>query len=275
METIDLLNWDSFEPELLKLRELLTKNASNNKCPELLFRGHSSSQWSLTTTLERAGCERMSFEKYYERAVARVRPAVETFTGAKWDVADYTVELEASFRNDRELFFHRLFPSVELYRYLVYLRHHGFPSPLLDWTTSANIAAFFAFRDEGPNEARSVYVYCERPHVIKGGTVGEPAMRAIGRYVRSHPRHFRQQSNYTMCANFELNSGWHFHPHEPVFGNRGRQDFLWKFNIPSSERIRVLRRLDSYNLNAFSLFDSEEALLETMWLREHVLCNPD
>jgi hypothetical protein len=29
--------------------------------------------------------------------------------------------------------------------------------------------------------------------------------------------------------------------------------------------------LNDYNLNAFSLFDSEETLLETMWFREHVL----
>lgn len=67
----------------------------------------------------------------------------------------------------------------------------------------------------------------------------------------------------------------HFHPHGPVFGNRAKQDFLWKFNIPSSGRIRVLRRLDDDNLNAFSLFDTDETLLETMWFREYVLKNPD
>jgi hypothetical protein len=101
-------------------------------------------------------------------------------------------------------------------------------------------------------------------------------MRAIEKYVRSHPRHFRQQSDYTICAGFDKSkAGWQFQPHGPVFGNRGKQDFLWKFNIPSSERIALLRRLDEYNLNAFSLLDTEETLLETMWVREHVLRNPD
>ena len=99
-------------------------------------------------------------------------------------------------------------------------------------------------------------------------------MRPIGKYVPSHPRHFRQQSNYTMCANFD-DSGCHFHHHEPVFEGRGRQDFLWKFTIPSSERLPILRKLDEYNLNAFSLFDTDEALLETMWFREHVLRDLD
>jgi hypothetical protein len=139
MQGINLPDWGSFEPELEKLRDQLTKNASDKKCPELLFRGQSDSEWQLSTTLERAGCEGMSFAAYYQRAIARVRPAVETFTGVKWDAADYSIALEESFRTDRELFSLRRFPSVEFYRYLVYLRHHGFPSPLLDWTASARL----------------------------------------------------------------------------------------------------------------------------------------
>jgi len=46
------------------------------------------------------------------------------------------------------------------------------------------------------------------------------------------------------------------------------QDLLWKFSIPTSEKFKVLRRLDLYNLNAFSLFSSEESLMQTMALRE-------
>jgi FRG domain len=188
-------------------------------------------------------------------------------------VPDVSIALLESFQTNRELFSIHGFPTVEFYRYMVYLRHHGFPSPLLDWTASQNIAAFFAFREKG-EQARSVYVYCERPHSFKGGAVGEPEMRALGPYVRSHRRHFRQRSNYTICADFNSEfGGWRFHPHDPVFGNRGRQDFLWKFDFPSSERIEVLRRLDEYNLNAYSLYDTEETLLETMWAREHDLKN--
>ena len=33
--------------------------------------------------------------------------------------------------------------------------------------------------------------------------------------------------------------------------------------------------LNDYNLNAFSLFGSEESLLETMWFREYVLRQPN
>ncbi len=134
-----------------------------------------------------------------------------------------------------------------------------------------HVAAFFAFRTTG-KAARSIYVYCEQPIGIKGGAVGEPAMRPIGKYVRTHARHFRQQSNYTFCAAFdEKGAGWRFHPHDPVFWSRGKQDYVWKFDLPSAQRITILKSLDQYNLNAFSLFDSQETLLETMWLREQAL----
>ena len=273
MEAVPLPNWNAFAVELQTLRDDLTKTASG-KPPELLFRGHSDSSWLLTTTLERAGCEGMTFDEYYRLAVTRVRPSVEALTGATWDVPDYDLGLANKFLTDRELFFPGGFPSDRFYRYMAYLRHHGFPSPLLDWTSSVNVAAFFAFRETGKAKTRSIYVYCESPHGTKGGAVGAPSMRVIGRYVRTHARHFRQQSDCTICSAFdEKGPGWRFHPHDPVFevfGNRRRQDYVWKFDLPSTERTAILKSLDQYNLNAFSLFDSQETLLETMWLREHV-----
>jgi len=47
------------------------------------------------------------------------------------------------------------------YSYLAHLRHNGFPSPLLDWTQSPYVAAYFAFaRPQG--EQVALYVYCEQ-----------------------------------------------------------------------------------------------------------------
>jgi FRG domain len=40
------------------------------------------------------------------------------------------------------------FKGLPAYDLLIYTRHHGFPSPLLDWTRSAYIAAFFTFAAE-------------------------------------------------------------------------------------------------------------------------------
>lgn len=59
-----------------------------------------------------------------------------------------------------------------------------------------------------------------------------------------------------------------FRSHQELFElGRTDQDALWKIVIPASERTKVLTRLDKYNLNAFSLFDSEESLMETLAFR--------
>lgn len=273
MEVKELPDWESFVTEVKTLQE----KYSDPSYP-LLFRGQPDSEFGLTTTLERAVGKDMTFDAYY-RLASRTRPAVETFTRVKWEVPEYSVGLEKSFLDIN--FFADIpfrFPSIELYRYLVYLRHHGFPSPLLDWSKSPYVAAFFAFKDlasrpnSGKPEKRSIYVYCEMPRHSKGWAVGEPAMRPIGSFIRSHHRHFRQQSDYTMCWAFEANVGWKFYPHELVFGGRNdNQDALWKINLPSTEWRAVLRLMNDYNLNAYSLFDSEEALLETMWFQQHVM----
>ena len=41
---------------------------------------------------------------------------------------------------------------------MVYLRQYGFPSPLLDWSKSSYIAAYFAFSDY-QRDAKSVAIF--------------------------------------------------------------------------------------------------------------------
>jgi len=265
MKVRDLPDWESFETEVHRLQAEFQNSPS-----QLLYRGHNDSEFPLTTTLERAGSEGISFNDYYTLAVSKVAPVIEAFTGENWGAVQYDLAVKDLFY-DRELLELPIFP-VELYRYLVYLRDHGFPSPLLDWSHSPYVAAFFAFRDEPITkpEKRSIFACREMPRGAKGA-VGQPTIRQLDPYVRSHPGHFRQQLDYTICARFDISAGWRFCPHELVLGRNDVQDIFWKFALPSTERIKVLRRLNDYALSAFSLFNSVETLLETVWLREHVL----
>ena len=95
-----------------------------------------------------------------------------------------------------------------------------------------------------------------------------PEIKGLGPYVRSHRRHFQQQSEYTICT--IRRDGEHAYArHEDAFaGNKEDQDELWKFDIPATEREKVLKRLEQYNIHAFSLFGSEESLMEALAFRE-------
>src|SRR5450631_2753548 len=136
MEGKEIPSWEAFEQQVRDLRAELGRHATT-----LLFRGQSDSQWPLATTLERAGVEGMSFVDYYRLVTTGVGPAVETFSGV--NVPEYSSDTAKSF-GTLETFIYERFPDAPLYRYMIYLRHHGFPSPLLDWSQSPYVAAFFA-----------------------------------------------------------------------------------------------------------------------------------
>jgi hypothetical protein len=47
-----------------------------------------------------------------------------------------------------------------------------------------------------------------------------------------------------------------------------QQDVVFKITAPSSLRDAMLRHLDTYNVNAYSLFDREESLMEMLARRQ-------
>ncbi|HXB66819.1 MAG TPA: FRG domain-containing protein [Candidatus Acidoferrales bacterium] len=263
MTEIDVASWEAFEE---KRKEIRQAEVSAGRDEDFLFRGLSDSTLPLATTLERAGQEGIRISEYY-RFICRIKPQIETYTGRTWEIAPYP-EVEKLLR-DHDTWTLSIFPGLVAYSYMVHLRHHGFPSPLLDWTRSPYIAAYFAFRSpiESAQGKVSICVFSEQPERYKSGTTGRLQIRRIGPFVTTHRRHYLQQSDYTMCALF--GSEWCFGKHEDVFAlGDPHQDVLWRFNIPWTERRKVLKFLDSYNLNAFTLFDSEESMMETLALRE-------
>lgn len=264
MEERNLNTWEEFEKELSDIREEYDRSdAKFSSSSSLLFRGQEKSCWLLSTTLDRKR-ERMLFKDYY-RVIANIRPQIETLTGKEWSIPSHA-DVEKDVREYDEFSGKLLFGRCPGYAYMAYLRHHGFPSPLLDWTRSPYVAAFFAFNKatEDSNSRVSIYVFGETSHASGNGM---PVLYRYGPNVRTNRRHVLQQSEYTLCTGFD--DKWLFEKYDTIFNpGRHQQGLCWKITLPTTERTKVLRILDEYNLNAFSLFASEDSMMEMLAVRE-------
>jgi hypothetical protein len=264
MEQRDVETWEEFLEGLEEIRR--ERRASTKYIQEspLLFRGQGSSCWELDTTLDRARPQ-MPYLDYY-RIITRIRPQVESLMNSDWPIPHY-MDIQQLVKNYDE-FNNTLWAGDKpAYAYMAYLRHHGFPSPLLDWSRSPHIAAYFAFANSGKYSDKrvAIFVLCERNFKLSGNGIN--VMYNFGPYIKTHRRHVLQQSQYTACLSFQ--GEWRFEKHDSAFDNgRHQQAVCWKFTIPVTEGSKVLALLDEQNLNAFSLFGSEESLMEALASRE-------
>jgi len=253
-EPIILQSWEEFEQASLRIisekRERKEKTEGHVDHP--LFRGQSDSGWLLESTLDRLQ-KGMSVSDYYNNIIRVVHKHVETCTDRKWDL-DKKVSLGEF--------------DLPAYEFMAYLRHNGFPSPLLDWTRSPYIAAYFAFGDiyltSKDKEYVSIFV-CPK-HFWCGE---EPHIRSLGPTIATHRNHYLQQSEYTICVK-KLGEERYYANHEDVLPHENR-DALVKYNIPISEQQKVLKKLDSMNITGYSLFNSETSLMETLAVREIII----
>lgn len=240
-----------------------------------MFRGLASSKWSLQTTLERYYEDEKvpndpSFLGYYRRASLSPKSAVETLIGKRWDnFPDYGQVQNGLETNSVGWLDLLLTGQPEIYEFFIYLRHHGFPSPLLDWTASPYVAAFFAFdtvnREEAP---ASVAVYAFVPGCSGGIFRSEQQLILVGPYGRSNARHLSQQSWYTWCVEKRV-PDYLIQPHDEVITEAAEPDGkVLKLEIPAAGRLVALKELDLMNVNAFSLFGSQDGLVRTVARRE-------
>ena len=259
---------------------------------EVLYRGHTDSIWSLESTLYRHQLD-FPTSKYTDVAT-KLQAIVETHTDRDFD----SPGVRDPFPTSNEQF---------SFRYAVYLRHHGFPSPLLDWSLSPYVAAYFAFSEaanqtktkngNGDDDSRvAIYVMQPPTYPYKDRVVfsemllrDEAGIRYWPNPVKGETRHYDQQSAYTIALRYRQDQegktgGYYYGSHEYLLGNFPQElvpgtnlvtrdntigdAIRWKITLPQRDRGSVLQRLDRMNINAYTLLRTEDALVETYGLRE-------
>lgn len=288
METIDLNNWEEYQ-EKLKFPsdvEKIMDSVSTGLSHEIYFRGQANTEWGLKTTLQRLEDEisyDFGFSTYIQKSIS-ICGAVDTYTGLNWNLDNGDLSSGETLYDRLEKLLGQDVPistyktRKKILEYLIYLRHCGFPSPLLDWSRSPYVAAFFAFAQiPRMTERVAIYQYQEMPHGIKHKEDdSEAKIHTIPYDFNTNKRHYLQHTRYTICVkNYGVTQG--FGKYEEAFSaneqlrcyNEGEhcQDLIKQYTIPSSERKKVLRQLDQMNITYVSLFETKDALIKTLALR--------
>lgn len=216
---------------------------------EWIFRGLRESE-KLETTLERETNKKIYSFQEYMRLLQRCVPEVEAYTGRDWDQVGRDVPLT----------FHNLGSNPKLADFMIYMRHHGFPSPIMDWTRSPYIAAYFAFSKPLIDDDTGKVVAYHRQTKATGHWNSEARIEVLDPLVVADKRHHTQQSVYTVCCETdEIND---------VFCSYQKIDasqFI-EFKL-GNKRNEVLKRLDKMNINAHTLFHNEDGLAMSLGLR--------
>jgi hypothetical protein len=235
-------------------REIISKYSSKLD-QEILFRGQSDRSWKIKSSLERHGIEEIECEKYYriiDRYKALINPLIENKYERKSTKHGYPFDFKEYEKGSWEL------PETE---YLAYLRHHGFPTPLVDFSSSCFIALFFACEDfnQGKKDGK-VFLYSP-PHIRLGGNK-IPDLRQLGRYVEAGKRHFAQQSQYLIPT--EYNSGWKFITFKKAFENKANDHVLREIIINKNSKVQLMKELNEMNINRYTMYLNEDALIKSL-----------
>ncbi len=208
------LSWKAFKAKLTEYGALPLQRRR-----QIIFRGQSESTWDLRTTLDRV----RRFENVDDRD-AWIDRLVREFMHESIGLKDVRLA-------------QRLGTHWELLG-----RHHGLPTPYLDWTSSPYIAAYFAYAGSETLNSEYVSVW-----TIDRGKLVEPKTPQItiiddDRWVRFNTRAIEQRAVFVRVNDASV-------PLEIALGFA-----LFRFDLPQADFREAMCDLDEMGINARTMF---------------------
>ena len=220
-----------------------------------VYRGQESSKWGLETSLERYCNEKFHLDAY-NRVLGRIAPSISGLIGKRLKDEDWNYESQLCYEPQNQSF-------------MIYLRHHSFPSPLLDWSESIYIALFFAFfKADVSNKNGTVAVYASHntflsKNIAMKGTKTSRILQ-LGRYQDTDKRHFTQQAVYTVAVK-EENDSWYYYSHNKAYEEEAHENCeIKRWLLPIRLKDKVMKLLGEMNITPYTIYGNEEGLMQAL-----------
>lgn len=206
------------------------------------FRGHGSNQFKLETSLQRSGRYRLerycaeTLNKFHRHAEAALKIRIDMNNGD-----DYGMLLGLA-------------------------QHFGLPTPLLDWSASPYVAAFFAFSDAlenrkaRPNETKvrvyalaDAYVQANRPNSVVLNFF-MPYISPLELSFRNNERLYAQQGCFIVTNHSDMEGMVH------AYDTKRGTESLFAADLPVTLAVEALQDLAYMGLTGATLFPGLEGV---------------
>jgi FRG domain len=209
-----------------------------------IFRGQENNGWRLRSSFHRTG--RAWLERYVVIDIAQLNKLLSSLTTHWFDLIN----------------------PLQYGAFLNLVQHHGYPTPLLDWTWSPYVASFFAFRRLAPKSeiisspAIRIYKFdlweWNRLLQVDKLFLVQPHVSVLDALAFDNTRVIPQQAISTISNIDDIES--HI---RAIEGNNGRT-YLQAIDLPAADRQAVMQELAMMGLTAGALFPGIDGACESL-----------